>query len=311
MLETKSLVKKIVSGCFGPQEMRNHMLDGIFKQLLQKETFTELLFPGMSESSLRDLPKNLKELLGWEILPLDLTKIARKAASVLNGIKSKGRDRGEEMDAVSEAILVPQIVEEAFARELVETVRRMGKLMSGISARLSTAVASPTECEAEWDQVEKPVIDQLDMKDKCYVGVQNQFLGMEFASLVIEDVKRFVRDEKMSVMRDSMVIRPQQYDPEGIPVSSPEDTEGVSPLPRMAWVEEHTLRDSYPALAEAAQQLHALPFELNGEYVLTVITCIVIMCNSSTVVPLQVQNITSFSVFFNQSSYNFFLCSHS
>jgi hypothetical protein len=36
----------------------------------------------------------LKDLLGWEILFLDLNKIAVKAASIFKGIKSKGENRG-------------------------------------------------------------------------------------------------------------------------------------------------------------------------------------------------------------------------
>jgi hypothetical protein len=37
----------------------------------------------------------LKDLLGWEILFLDLNKIALKAASIFTGIKSKGEKRGD------------------------------------------------------------------------------------------------------------------------------------------------------------------------------------------------------------------------
>jgi hypothetical protein len=144
-----------------------------------------------------------------------------------------------------------------------------------MSARLSMNVASPSASEASWDQIDVSVVAQLGRKGRC-MGVQSQFLGSDFSQLVSEDVCRFVRDEKMSVMRDAtmMTVRANRSDSEStsgnsslgseqLSRNSPDITE--SPLPRMAWLEVDSLGESYPALSEAVRQMHALPFELNGK----------------------------------------------
>ena len=282
--EIKSLIKKVATGGFGADDMKKHMLQGVFKQLMEIETFTEVLFPGAPKTVLKDLPKNMKDLLAWDILSLDLSKIAKKAARVYEGIKSKGAERGEYMDATSEAILVPQIVEEAFARDIVETVRNLGKKVSGLNAKVSLSLALPSEDEASWDQIEMEVSCALGSKENA-LGVQPDFLGDEWAALVMEDVKRYVRDEKMSDMNtcnsltlpttpidlDSTISPPQP--PNNIATTSSgscyTDTnnsqQSRSSSARMAWVESDDLTGSYPALTELVQQLHALPYEINAK----------------------------------------------
>jgi len=291
--ELKLLIKKVATGGFGPDDMKKHMLQGVFKQLMEKETFAEVLFPGAPRAVLRDLPKNMKELLAWDILSLDLTKIARKAASVFDGIKTKGAERGEYMDATSEAILVPQIVEEAFARDVVETVRNLGKKVSGLNAKVSLSLALPSEDEASWDQIEMEVSNALGSKENA-LGVQPEFLGDEWAALVLEDVLRFVRDEKMSDMNtcnslslptdgaDAAACASSKTVPAPVvnSTSSSSSSGGSSSNnngstsgnsesspgpPRMAWIEGDDLTTPYPALADLVQQLHALPYEINAK----------------------------------------------
>ena len=282
--EIKSLIKKVATGGFGADDMKKHMLQGVFKQLMEIETFSEVLFPGAPKTVLKDLPKNMKELLAWDILSLDLSKIAKKAARVYEGIKTKGAERGEYMDATSEAILVPQIVEEAFARDIVETVRNLGKKVSGLNAKVSLSLALPSEDEASWDQIEMEVSCALGSKENA-LGVQPDFLGDEWAALVMEDVKRYVRDEKMSDMNtcNSLTLPTTPIDlgstisppppPTNIDTTSNdsnyiETNKGQQPRSssaRMAWVESDDLTGSYPALTELVQQLHALPYEINAK----------------------------------------------
>jgi hypothetical protein len=45
-----------------------------------------------------------------------------RAAKVLQGVKERGKTRGDIMDAQTEAELRPQILQEAFAREVVAMV---------------------------------------------------------------------------------------------------------------------------------------------------------------------------------------------
>jgi hypothetical protein len=260
--ELKSLIKRILTGSFGSEDMNKHMLHGVFKQLMDKETFAEVLFPGASEVVQRDLPMNLKDLLSWDILSLDLNKIAGKAASIFDGIKSKGEKRGDFMDHITESILIPQIVEEAMARDIVETVRNLSKRVSGLNAKVSLALALPSEEEASWDQIGLEVSGALGSSD-CALGVQPDFLGIEWSLLVLDDVIRFVADEKMTGMDcgTSMLSSPNsdQNDSYNEPRTA---DEGLS---RMAWIEQDAIADSYPALGELLQQLHALPYEINGK----------------------------------------------
>ena len=261
IVELKSLIKKILTGNFCSEDMNKHMLHGIFKQLMNKETFSDILFPGASEVVRRDLPMNLKDLLSWDILSLDLSKIAGKAASIFNGLKSKGELRGDIMDYTTEAILIPQIVEEAMARDIVETVRNLSKRVSGLNAKVSLALAMPTEEEASWDQIGLQVSGALGSSE-CALGVQQDFLGSEWSSLVLEDVKRFVADEKMAEMSHGSSVLTCPFN-EADSSSSEIRPPDVS-VSRMAWIEEDAIAESYPALGELLQQLHALPYEING-----------------------------------------------
>lgn len=262
IVELKSLIKKILTGNFCSEDMNKHMLHGMFKQLMNKETFAEILFPGASEAVQRDLPMNLKDLLSWDILFLDLSKIAEKAASIFNGIKSKGELRGDFMDSTTEAILIPQIVEEAMARDIVETVRNLSKRVSGLNAKVSLALAMPTEEEASWDQIGLEVSGALGSSDYA-LGVQQDFLGDEWSSLVLDDVMRFAADEKMAEMSNgSSVLTAPFNDVDCSSTEKPPDTSKS----RMAWIEEDAIVESYPALGELLQQLHALPYEINGTY---------------------------------------------
>jgi hypothetical protein len=101
------------------QISQNHHLNGTFKQLCNKSMFAEVLFPGTSADVLAGLPKDLKEILEWSDLELDLTKIAKNAAEVLENIKKKGKTQGDVMDETTENVLLPQIGQEALAKGIV------------------------------------------------------------------------------------------------------------------------------------------------------------------------------------------------
>lgn len=269
-VELKSLIKRILNGNFGSEDLNKHMLHGMFKQLMDKDTFAEILFPGASEVVQRDLPMNLKDLLSWDILSLNLSKIACKAASIFNGIKSKGATRGDIMDSTTEAILIPQIVEEAMARDIVETVRNLSKRVSGLNAKVSLALAMPTEEEGSWDQIGLEVSNALGSVEGA-LGVQNDFLGSEWSTLVLEDVMRFVADEKMAVMSNgSSILTCPRSDP-NFNVMSDCKVPDLN-VSRMAWIEEDAISEQYPALGELLQQLHALPYEINGELLLFLVS---------------------------------------
>ena len=160
------------------------------------------------------------------------------------------------LDTNTEMVLRPQIVQEALARELVQAVRVLGRQLSGVAAKVILSLASPASELADMNQLEPNVADALE-DAHAYVGVQEEYLGDEWAALVLADAERFIQNEHMSVMPSSST--PLMGLKEGT------DTADTT-VARMAWLSEgRQLSEAYPALAEAVSKMHALPFELNGQ----------------------------------------------
>ena len=116
----RSTIKTITTERDGLSQIaQTHHLNGTFKQLCNKNMFTEVLFPGTSVDVLAGLPKDLKEILSWSELELDLTKIAKNASEVLENIKKKGKVQGDIMDETTESVLLPQIGQEALSKGII------------------------------------------------------------------------------------------------------------------------------------------------------------------------------------------------
>jgi hypothetical protein len=77
---------------------QNHILGGIFHRLCDPTMMKELLFPGAPTAVLKDLPANLREVLRWEELHLDVEKVLTSAAEVLENSKRRGAAQGDVMD---------------------------------------------------------------------------------------------------------------------------------------------------------------------------------------------------------------------
>ena len=89
----------IVESERGFQTIRqNHILGGTFHRLCDPTMMKELLFPGAPAAVLADLPGNLREVLQWKELHLDVDKILTSAAEVLNNSKRRGAAQGDIMD---------------------------------------------------------------------------------------------------------------------------------------------------------------------------------------------------------------------
>ena len=158
------------------------------------------------------------------------------------------------MDETTETVLLPQIGQEALSKGIIEAVRKLSRRVSQMSARISQAVASPTAPQAQLDQLDDEVVASLFSEQQ--VGVQREFLGEEWTRLIRNDIVRYLRNEKMSVLnRDGAVM----VDGRGA-----SNSVVAANLTRMCWIEpSKTLSESYAALSELITQVHALPFELN------------------------------------------------
>jgi hypothetical protein len=181
----KHVISKINGGDFGYADANNHMLQGTFKKLVEKDSFVDILFPGVPNDSLKQLPQDLHQLLNWhpigDYVKANLMKMTRKGTSILEGVRSRGGARGDVMDHTTEQVLIPQIAQETFARELVEIVRNVSKRASSINARVNLVIASPDADQASLHQLDTECVGQL-LRDR--IAVQDNFLGDEWCGLV-------------------------------------------------------------------------------------------------------------------------------
>ncbi len=213
-----------------------HGFQGTFKKLLDYETFSHVLFPGMSKESLTGVPKDLTELLSWDKIKFDYKKICKNAAEVLENVKSKGRALGEIMDNESETVLIPQILHESFGREIVHTIHLLGKRISKLNAMYTASIASADAIESSYDQLDDTCINDLVNHG---ISVQAQYMTREWSKGILDDVQRFVTVERLSVSNNHV---------NGVMIS---------------WIEQERIQENYPCLHVLTEQLHCLPYEIN------------------------------------------------
>ena len=187
----------------------NHHLQSIFYQLLSDNTFIELLYPGSTNDSLSVLPKNLTELMKWPLLELNCEKIMNSAMSVLEGVKRRGSNIGNNMDEETQIVLIPQIIQESFARHVVESVHIIAKKLSQYKALSSPPLAlPPTDNEEFLGDLTllsitsfQPPSSSASSAEVTSVFRQSSFLGQEFCQLMYDDCIRYLEHEKMSEMK--------------------------------------------------------------------------------------------------------------
>lgn len=262
----QNLINRITNGDFGFEDANNHMLQGTFKQLVEKNTFIDLLFPGVPNETLRTLPQNLTQLLQWNpvgiLVSQSMMKMTQKSASILEGVRTRGASRGDILDATTESVLIPQIAQETFAREIVEIVKNLSKRASSLNARVNLSIASPDAEQALLDQLDLECIGPLIRGDG--IAVQDSFLGDDWSTLVYDDLKRYLESEKMTEMRyNSHIITTSTTASDGS-AGGKGAADTSSDKVRMAWIEHSDISNFYPALAVAIQNLHGLPYEING-----------------------------------------------
>eukprot|EP01038_Epipyxis_sp_PR26KG_P008694 gene8694-11747_t len=250
-------IAKICKESDGLKEISgNHHLNGTFKQLCDKKKMVEILFPGTSSNVLQNLPKDLKQVLQWTELELDIPKIARNAAEVLTNIKIRGAGQGDVMDKPTEIVLLPQIAQEALAKGILECVRSMSRRVSKIAAEVVLPVASITADQATFDQLDESTV--VELLSPLSFGTVSGFMGNEWVELIRSDSIRFASNEKMSLINNM-----------GDVILTSEEMGGskISAYSKMCWIEPTVeLAELYPALNEVITQMHALPYEINNKW---------------------------------------------
>lgn len=238
--------------------------DGVFAKLLQEHEFQKLVYPGIPPDQLKHAPKNLQELLQDptyedELLEL-MPKVQDKAESVLGNVKKRGAAQGEIMDAATERMLLPQVLQEAFAREVLAMVHRVNTKKHALLASHTSTIADPNAECATWDQLPDEFLDDLFQSHPAAgkvagVAVLDEFLGDEWVKILLNDVQRMANNglllETLTSVDAQTLHRPSPA------------VAAASPNGRMRFVELADCQREYPALAELMEKLHALPYEIN------------------------------------------------
>lgn len=249
--------------------------DGVFAKLLQEHEFQKLVYPGIPPDQLKHAPKNLQELLQDPIYEDELLelmpKVQAKAESVLGNVKKRGAAQGEIMDAATERLLLPQVLQEAFAREVLAMVHRVNTKKHALLASHTSTIADPNAECATWDQLPDEFLDELFRTHPVAgkvagVAVLDEFLGDEWVEILLNDVQRMANNGMLLETVTSVDV--QTLHKPSLAVGA-----AASPNGRMRFVELADCQREFPALAELMEKLHALPYEINRKRPLQATLC--------------------------------------
>ncbi|KAK1933925.1 Small glutamine-rich tetratricopeptide repeat-containing protein 2 [Phytophthora citrophthora] len=261
----KLMLKKLLDGCnkrgVNSQGESVVLDDGVFAKLLQEDEFQRLIYPGIPKEQLVHAPKNLQTLLEdpWyeqELLAL-MPNVQAKAASVLTNVKKRGAEQGDVMDLATERMLIPQVLQEAFGREVLAMVHRVNYQKHVKLANDSRLIADPNSDFATWDQLHDEFLDELLLGTSgvCGVAVTDEFMGEEWTQLLLNDVLRMANN---GLLMSTVPTVDAKH------VLSRQNTQTKTlPGANLRFVEHQDCTAEYPALAELIEKLHALSYEIN------------------------------------------------
>ncbi|CAI5738525.1 unnamed protein product [Hyaloperonospora brassicae] len=263
------MLQQLLSGCnqrgVNRQGEQVVLDDGVFAKLLNERAFQQLVYPGIPSDQLRHAPTNLQALLTdpWyeqELLAL-MPKVQAKATRVLANVKQRGAEQGEVMDTRTERVLVPQVLQEAFGREVLAMVHRVNHQKHVRLANDERSLADPKADFATWDQLDDDFLDELLLDNRSAVrgvAAMDGFMGEEWTQLLLNDVRRMASSGLLMTAAphiDAKHVLCQQ--------SGGRHEKNVVPGANLRFVEHQNCVVEYPALAELIEQLHALPYEMN------------------------------------------------
>ncbi len=244
----------------GPKEA---MIERTFEALMTKEGFQKRIYPGLRLPENFDAPQTLGELLEDSkydtALESIMPEVVAKAERVLKRAKEKAAKKGDIMPKDTEEILRPQILLEAFAREVVKVINKTSAQIMSHAATSMAAVASPADERAGWNQLSPQIVSALRRGE--FFAAQREFLGDDWGDAILDDLQRLAASGRL-----------QPTDFEGTPPTlAAEKQRAPNSLLGAADDSQHTFAivskdecgEEYPALAELLEQLMALPFEYN------------------------------------------------
>ncbi|KAE8997200.1 hypothetical protein PR001_g19649 [Phytophthora rubi] len=260
----KLMLKQLLDGCnargVDSRGQRVVLDDGVFAKLLSEREFQALVYPGIPAEQLGHAPKNLQRLLEdpWyeqELLAV-MPAVQAKAASVLANVKRRGAEQGDVMDPATERMLLPQVLQEAFGREVLAMVQRVNHQKHVKMANDARLLADPNADFATWEQLDEKFLDEFLLTEQG-AAVMDDFMGDEWTQLLLNDVLRMAKNGQLMATAPNVdakhIVSRQQ---------AGNQTETV-PGAKLRFVELKDCTAEYPALAELIEKLHALPYEIN------------------------------------------------
>lgn len=277
----RSMLRRLKEGCnkrgVNDKGERVVLDDGVFAKLLQEREFQQLVYPGIPPEQLVHAPKNLQTLLEdpWyeqELLAL-MPKVQAKAESVLGNVKKRGAAQGEIMDADTERMLMPQVLQEAFGREVLAMVHRINTKKHALLANDTRMLADPANEMADWDQLDDAFLDALlgtsvDSQDSSVASTGaaflDDFMGEDWVELLQNDVHRMAKKQLLMPAVSSVDIEAlRRADATAVKGTTPSVKKSAHPTGKLLFIESSDCASEYPALAELVEKLHALPYEMN------------------------------------------------
>ena len=232
-------------------------IERTFAALLQPEGFRARVYPGLKLPDGFDAPQSLQDLLNDARFDGALTKmmpdVVAQANTVINNVKQKAAKNGEFMDSATESALRPQILLEAFARQITKVIGQTSARFMAQTVQSLAPRASDSDERANWDQLDDCLFDGLNDPGRFF-GVQDGFMGKEWIDAILEDVQRMASSGRLQVGDPDFAAREAVRDK-----ASPVESRAHF----FALIGQLECKEVYPALAELLEQLEALPFELN------------------------------------------------
>ena len=273
-------MKKLANKHGKNQSATSGMIEKTFIALMDSKEFQRRIYPGLELPEGSNAPKNLKELLNDPRYqkPLEdvMPKVLEKAETVLTNVKKKGAAVGDIMDLETENMLRPQILMEAFAREITGVVNRTAANVAKQYAMLAAEIADPEDERASYDLITESALANWNNPDQGFCVIDN-FINevddeyddtldenkIEWSKIVQNDLKRLYKNKK---------FMPYSYDNYGRPVQNnnnnamngKQNSKSDPIMPYIAWLNSNDeMKEKYPAIFEICESLQSLAFELN------------------------------------------------
>lgn len=222
------------------------LFNGLFSRLLSPESFRQVVYRS-SQQLPHDsyLPASFQELLGnplyYNALIALFPKIKAKSESVLANVKSKAATQGQFMDQETEDMLKPQVLNEAFAHQVVDMIHDINRRQNALLSETEELLADPSCCVSL--QLQDHHISDISNDQIGFTVVDNFLGGSEWRELLCEECVELKQAGRFNDLLQK----------------------GDLGNGSTCWLTPSECLEKYPAFNELIAKIHSLPYELNSK----------------------------------------------